>query len=550
MPKQICVAAFAALMLGQSVYADDTELLLSISQPASQHDEMSAQDTSGAMITQRASNQLYDSNRFYSGACDKDLNYWTDVSVIPDCSTTRNIIDKKDFLCNDATRRLTTRGSSRNMLAQYRDGGHDGHSIGSHRWQFLAPGHANSPVECLADLGNHGDGRANYRWPAAGTDVSDPFTDNAQDALSWGSTPRNRSYTIYDGNYLNWISNHSDMPLSPADNGKPVTGNAGDDEPDSCALKVSMSFTKPIVAVDAFNRTRHLNDIYLSTFDVRPKTHWPGNLTKHRIESHRINELSDGWSGAQLNSASATRNLYSNIVSSDLSAAGNALITGNDALRPSDLGLTGAFGEPSLDELVSWAHSVRTVGDSLHSQPAAVVYGGDASDPDTVVYAATNDGFLHAISGRDGRELWTFVPEQLLANLTRLYFDPAAKHKNYGLDGNIVPVIKDVDHDGQIEAEDGDFVYLVLGMRRGGQTYFALDVTVKESPHLLWVFDSKESGESWSTPSISRMHVAGELQNADQAVVVIGGGYDTVHDTATHPPGADGSGAGIHILDL
>jgi type IV pilus assembly protein PilY1 len=46
------------------------------------------------------------------------------------------------------------------------------------------------------------------------------------------------------------------------------------------------------------------------------------------------------------------------------------------------------------------------------------------------------------------------------------------------------------------------------------------------------------------------MNISGVTQNADQAVIVIGGGYDTVHDTAAHPATADGSGAGIHILDL
>ena len=39
-------------------------------------------------------------------------------------------------------------------------------------------------------------------------------------------------------------------------------------------------------------------------------------------------------------------------------------------------------------------------------------------------------------------------------------------------------------------------------------------------------------------------------QNADNAVVILGGGYDTVHDTSSHPATADGAGAGIHMLDL
>jgi type IV pilus assembly protein PilY1 len=548
--QPMCVLTCVVFMLGQSAYADDTELLLGNPQTVAHLATNSGPGTSAATLEQLAANQPYDSGRFYAGSCDNDVNYWTDVDVIPDCSTTSNIIDKDDFLCSAATGQLMTRGSSRNMLAQYRNGGHDGSSIGPYRWQYLASGHANSPVECLADYGSHGDGRSIYRWPAAGTNVSDPFSNNVQDALSWGSAPRNRSYTIYDGNYLNWMSRHGGTMLDRTGITENTADSAVGDESDTCSLNTSMTFTKPIVAIDALNRTRHLSDVYVSTFEIRANSHWPGKLSKHRIENGRINDLSDDWTAAQVIPASATRNLFSNIVSSTLSAAGNAIANGNDALRPSDLGLTGAAGEPSLEELVTWARTVNTIGDSLHSQSAAVVYGGEAGAPDTVIFTATNDGFLHAIAGHDGRELWAFVPEQLLPNLSRLYFDPDTEHKDYGLDGDIVPVIKDVDRDGQIEAEDGDFVYLIFGMRRGGQAYFALDVTDKEAPSLLWVFDSKESGESWSTPSISRMHVAGELQNADQAVVVIGGGYDTVHDTASHPTGADGSGAGIYVLDL
>ena len=87
-------------------------------------------------------------------------------------------------------------------------------------------------------------------------------------------------------------------------------------------------------------------------------------------------------------------------------------------------------------------------------------------------------------------------------------------------------------------------------MRRGGQTYYALDVSDKKTPKLMWTYDSAETGESWSTASIARMNIDGATQNADKAVIVIGGGYDTVHDTAAHPSSTDGSGAGIHILDL
>ena len=46
------------------------------------------------------------------------------------------------------------------------------------------------------------------------------------------------------------------------------------------------------------------------------------------------------------------------------------------------------------------------------------------------------------------------------------------------------------------------------------------------------------------------MDIDSVAQNADKAVVVLGGGYDTVHDTNTHPSTPDAAGAGVYILDL
>jgi len=188
------------------------------------------------------------------------------------------------------------------------------------------------------------------------------------------------------------------------------------------------------------------------------------------------------------------------------------------------------------------------MGDPLHSQPAAIVYGGSPTNPDVVVYTATNDGYLHATAGDDGSELWSFVPKELLSNFTRLYFDPSAKYKQYGIDGSVVPVVKDSNNNGIVDGTD--FVYLIFGMRRGGTTYYALDVTDKTAPELLWQVNYPEMGESWSTPVVARMDITSAGLNADKAVVVLGGGYDTVHDTTGHPAADDGAGAGIHILDL
>jgi type IV pilus assembly protein PilY1 len=358
----------------------------------------------------------------------------------------------------------------------------------------------------------------------------------------------------------------------------------------------SMSFSAPAISVNSFNRTQNLNDLYMTVFSSRTNVHWPGNLKKFTIEDGVIVDANnqpavDPENGFFFDSAKSlwtdgdpdgsdvrlggaahelplptSRNLYTNNGTlNNLTAANNAITPSNaGAFQLSDFGLTGATGEPDLDEMIRWMRgedvrnedfdastSVRNVmGDPLHSQPAAVVYGGAPAAPDVVVFTATNDGYLHAVDGDTGEELWSFVPKELLSDMNRLFFDPRSNFKHYGIDGNIVPVIFDADNDGSIEPADDDFVYILFGLRRGGSAYYALDVTNRTAPELLWRQQFPEFGQSWSTPAVTRVNIDGATQNDKQAVVIIGGGYDPVHDTRAHPSSPDAQGAGIHMLDL
>lgn len=356
----------------------------------------------------------------------------------------------------------------------------------------------------------------------------------------------------------------------------------------------NLSFTAPAVSVNAFNRTQNLNDLYLTVFSPKTRAHWPGNLKKYRVSSGQIvdsnglgavnpatgffdanavsfwtlggadgNEVTLGGA-ANLLPAPAARRLYTNNGFDDnLTGASNAIATSNAlAFSGADFGLLGVAGEPTVTDVINWMRgedltdedldpttTVRNaMGDPLHSQPAAVVYGGTQSNPDVVVFAATNDGYLHAVDGTTGVELWSFVPKELLPGMTRLYFNPRSKYKLYGIDGSIVPVINDRNKNGIIDGTD--FVYILFGMRRGGNSYYALDVTNKNQPRLMWQVQLTNGGQSWSTPVVARVNVNTPGLNADKAVVIIGGGYDSVHDTAAHPSNPDGAGAGIHMLDL
>jgi type IV pilus assembly protein PilY1 len=343
----------------------------------------------------------------------------------------------------------------------------------------------------------------------------------------------------------------------------------------------------------------------MTMFGARGFVHWPGNLKKYKITNFTTvvngvpvitptitdvngNPAVDAATGFFLDTARsfwsgvvdgnevvrggaannlpipAARNLYTNNgADNTLSGASNAIASSNiAAFQNADFGLTGAAGEPTMDEVIRWmrgedvrdedgnaATTVRNaMGDPLHSQPAAIVYGGTAQNPDVVVYTATNDGYLHAVNGTTGVELWSFVPKDLLPNMTRLYFNPAAKYKQYGIDGNVVPVVKDENNNGIVDGND--FVYIIFGKRRGGDNYMAIDVTNKNAPELLWDVTVAGAGQSWSTPVVAKMDINSGGLNADKAVVIIGGGYDSVHDTAAQPSTPDASGAGLYILDL
>ena len=355
-----------------------------------------------------------------------------------------------------------------------------------------------------------------------------------------------------------------------------------------------LSFASPAVSVNSFNRTQNLNDLYLTVFKPKSRVHWPGNLKKYKLVDSVVSDATGAaavdpvtgffkttaksyWTAGAADGAivalggaahklpdPATRNLYTNNFGSDLTAVNNLLTPSNaDAFSDADFGLTGSAAEPSVDEIIRWARgedlldedgdsstTVRyAMGDPLHAKPAAVVYGGTEANPDVVVFNATNDGYLHAINGSTGEELWSFVPKEMLPRFAQLYFDEESKYKQYGIDGNIVSIVKDDNDDGIVNGSD--FVYIIFGLRRGGFNYYALNVTNKTSPQLLWKASYADMGESWSTPVVTRIDINTAGTNADDAVVVLGGGYDTIHDTASYPSTTDdGVGNSIHILDL
>lgn len=352
---------------------------------------------------------------------------------------------------------------------------------------------------------------------------------------------------------------------------------------------VNTTFVSPGVTVNSFNRLTHRNELYFALFRPETRPSWPGNLKRYRITTSGDildrngvsvidpetgmfidnaqsywspasdgNDVTKGGASSQL-PTSATRKIYTHLQgqSTTLSHASNAVTTTNTNITKAVLGLDNAASDTYRNNLINWARGLdpetgnerKRLADPLHSIPHLVTYGGTDENPDIVIFHGDNEGFLHATRASDGVELFAFIPEQLLPNLKLLYENSGATKHPYGMDGPISSWVLDVNGDSQINAANGDHVYIYAGMRRGGRNLYALDVTNRDAPVLLWTItggsgDYAELGQTWSRPVKTKVNLGGTIKD----VLVMGGGYDPGQDDATVIT-PDNMGRAIFIID-
>jgi len=88
----------------------------------------------------------------------------------------------------------------------------------------------------------------------------------------------------------------------------------------------------------------------------------------------------------------------------------------------------------------------------------------------SMIWVGANDGMLHAIDSRLGKEVWAFIPFNLLPKLMTLKSGQPVGDFRYFVDGS--PKIADVKVGGQWKT------YLVMGQGPGGTFYQTFDVTL------------------------------------------------------------------------
>lgn len=336
-------------------------------------------------------------------------------------------------------------------------------------------------------------------------------------------------------------------------------------------------FVAPVVPISRMNRTYAGDKIYLGFFKPQQSGRWVGNIKRYALDANgnlydavgaqactadgliKDNALSfwtilgnDGPDVEKGGTAEilelliespAARNLYTYTGSiADLTDTANAFVDSNANITDTDLGV-GSSAERT--DLFISIHA-GGLGDIIHSEPAVVHYPDPDGDPNTddaktMIYSGSNDGLLHAFDDDDGSETWGFIAPDQLGRLK---------------------LLDDDDHDYLMDGSPSVYYgssqkILIIGERRGGEDYVALDISTHDAPVWLYSIGSdfldkgtgayESLGQSWGRPQAVTVATNATwseggtpcsvtINTSVEDVFLIPGGYDNNQDLTTPSP--------------
>jgi Tfp pilus tip-associated adhesin PilY1 len=361
----------------------------------------------------------------------------------------------------------------------------------------------------------------------------------------------------------------------------------------------SKSFAAPVYTVDTDSLTSNSDDIYLPLFQNTAFPAWSGNLKKFKLNAAgEIVDRENNLAFDDLGALKATAIDFWMPIGATASADGDSIVDGGFAnnIVPSTRVLKtdngsaivsledanvskAALGDATMTdavkaELLNYTQgfeadgttSRNAIGDILHSKPTFISYGAD----EKVLFFGTNEGYLHAIDAADasntgtgGTEKFAYMPSTLLKNISGIKENTVQPDgelsRIYGVDGTIVAFITDMNNNGSVDAPD-DTATLLFGLRRGGNEYYALDVTDPDSPSLKWKISGNDAGfgklgETWSKPKPAKLRYtkSGATTAEIADVIVFGGGYDNrldEEDPTARTNLSTTKGHAVFIVDL
>lgn len=223
-----------------------------------------------------------------------------------------------------------------------------------------------------------------------------------------------------------------------------------------------------------------------------------------------------------------------------------------------------AVGVPSAyfsDEAASYSESYYRAVNNYKSFRDGTECGGYCTSRPETIYVGSNSGMLHAFDSDTGDERWGFVPPGLLPSLRSVISNTAGETVSiYGVDGS--PAVKDIYYGGHWKT------VLFGGLRQGGGSYYALDITDPLAPEHLFSFaynkftnevsywdedgnradyaigsvpaeyNYSKLGEAWSDPLILNIKIG----STKKWVGVFGGGYNNNVSSSY--------GSVVYVIDL
>lgn len=251
-----------------------------------------------------------------------------------------------------------------------------------------------------------------------------------------------------------------------------------------------------------------------------------GELVAETVKSNFLSGSTDKYWSRPIYTYNSTSNSlvhfsHSNITATDLNVA-------DDTERDKVINYTHGYTfEANADKTPvgprDWA-----LGAVLHSQPVIISYY-DSTDYSVLtkryIAICANDGMLHVYDDSDGKEVFSFIPEDLLTKLKLIPLEPFVDTA----DGEIT-----------LYYRDKQPKYLIFGERRGGGYYWCLDISDQNALNwtVKWKYTNSEIYQSWSKPEIASFPTAinsttGKITFKD--AVIITGGYDPEEDNYPEP---------------
>ena len=293
----------------------------------------------------------------------------------------------------------------------------------------------------------------------------------------------------------------------------------------------------------------------VQTVDVLDSTKSPALDTNNQIKdsSQSIwssqtdgNKVDSGGVGGVLATRTTSRNIFTYLGDSNLTAESNAFTTQNQKITSELLGLASGdkierekliqfiqgFDAQTKDKgKITYTKRKWILGAVVNSRPLVVPY----ENKESVIFVGANDGMLHAFDNTTGEELWGFIPTELLSRLKDLTQDNQLK---FYVDGSPKVYITDSQK------------IILFGLRKGGSNYYALDVTEVNNPKFLWKIgpetpEYSEMAQTWSTPQIGKI----KYGKGEKAVIFIGGGYDKNQSRRSLTAG-DKKGRAVYVTDI